>query len=81
MHVQLVFLALYRDLTGAGELQFELPDGATVHDLVTLLRARDGSFGRLPPEPAVAVNASYASHDEVLHDGDEVAFLPPVAGG
>lgn len=81
MRVQLVFFALYRDLAGAGELELELPDGATVHDLVSRLRARDGSFGRLPAEPAVAVNASYASPDEVLHDGDEVAFLPPVAGG
>jgi molybdopterin converting factor subunit 1 len=81
MRVQLVFFALYRDLTGAGELDMELPEGATVRELVSLLRARDGDFGRLPPEPAVAVNASYASHDDVLHDGDEVAFLPPVAGG
>lgn len=81
MRVQLVFLALYRDLTGAGELDFELPVGSTVRDLVAILRTRDGGFQRLPAEPAVAVNASYAPLDVTLHEGDEVAFLPPVAGG
>jgi molybdopterin converting factor small subunit len=28
-----------------------------------------------------AVNADYAKMDQVLSDGDEVAFLPPVSGG
>ncbi len=81
MRVRLVFFALYRDLTGAEELAFELPDGATVGDLVTALRARGDGFDRLPDDPAVAVNATYAHQDEPLEDGDEVAFLPPVAGG
>ena len=36
---------------------------------------------RLPAEPAVAVNRTYAMHDERLRAGDEVAFIPPVAGG
>jgi molybdopterin converting factor small subunit len=30
---------------------------------------------------AVAVNREYARAEDVLHDGDEVALLPPVSGG
>jgi molybdopterin converting factor small subunit len=36
---------------------------------------------RLPPEPLVAVNERYARRDHVLVAGDEVAIIPPVAGG
>ncbi len=35
----------------------------------------------LPPSPLIAVNATYASAMQVLADGDEVAIIPPVAGG
>jgi len=36
---------------------------------------------RLPPSPAVAVNRRYAGREVALRDGDEVAIIPPVAGG
>lgn len=29
----------------------------------------------------VAINQEYATWDTLLHDGDEVVFIPPVAGG
>jgi molybdopterin converting factor small subunit len=35
----------------------------------------------LPPEPLIAVNERYARRDQVLSSGDEVAIIPPVAGG
>lgn len=79
--VTALFFAAYRDLVGSRELPVELPDGATVADLVTSLRERGAPFDRLPPEPAVAVNRSYAAHADTLRAGDEVAFIPPVAGG
>jgi len=42
----------------------------------------DGRLGiELPEQPAVAVNRTYAMLDEPLGAGDEVAFIPPVAGG
>jgi molybdopterin converting factor small subunit len=31
--------------------------------------------------PPAAVNREYAAADTLLRDGDEIAFLPPVAGG
>jgi molybdopterin converting factor subunit 1 len=75
-----LFFAVYRELAGTHELEVELPDGSTVARLVALVRERPGA-GTLPANPAVAVNQEYASHAALLHDGDEVALIPPVAGG
>ncbi|MEJ2215243.1 MAG: MoaD/ThiS family protein [Gemmatimonadota bacterium] len=81
MRINLLLFAIYRDLAGGGELQLDLPDGATVRDLLAMLRGRGDGLGRLPAEPAVAVNRDYAALDTRLCDGDDVALLPPVAGG
>jgi molybdopterin converting factor small subunit len=35
----------------------------------------------LPPSPLVAVNQRYASPGDRINAGDEVAIIPPVAGG
>lgn len=59
----------------------ELGEGATVGDLVAELRSRGAPYDALPEAPAVAVNQTYAMLDEPLAAGDEVAFIPPVAGG
>jgi molybdopterin converting factor subunit 1 len=81
LSVQALFFAAYRDLLGTRSLSVELPDGATVADLVAALRGRGAPFDALPAEPAVAVNRAYALSSETLRPGDEVAFIPPVAGG
>ncbi|HEX8905614.1 MAG TPA: MoaD/ThiS family protein [Longimicrobiaceae bacterium] len=81
MIVRSLFFAQYRDFAGADELSVELPEGARVADLVTRLRADGNGLSKLPPSPVVAVNMDYAPADTPLRDGDEVAFIPPVAGG
>lgn len=79
--VRTLFFAAYRDLLGTSELDVRLPAGATVADLVTELRGRGGAYASLPARPAVAVNREYAELENPLASGDEVAFIPPVAGG
>lgn len=81
MLVETRFFASYRDLVGASTLEVELTAASTVADLVGALRSRGGPFLALPPAPAVAVNQAYAPLSHPLADGDEVAFIPPVAGG
>ena len=81
MIVRSLFFALYREMAGAEELRVELPEGSRVADLVAHLRGSRPSLGRLPAQPVVAVNMDYAPLSTALRDGDEVAFIPPVAGG
>jgi len=79
--VRTLFFASYRDLAGTPELPVELEEGARVADLVRELRGRGGGLAELPEDPAVAVNRSYAPLSQPLAADDEVAFIPPVAGG
>lgn len=81
MRINVHFFALYRDLVGTGNLALDVADDATARVAVDELRARGGGFERLPEEPVVAVNLEYARLDRALEDGDELALLPPVAGG
>jgi molybdopterin synthase catalytic subunit len=81
MRIRLLLFALYRDLTGVGELDIDVQDGSSAAAALAKLRERDGRFARLPERPVVAVNREYAELDTRLADGDELALLPPVAGG
>ena len=80
MTVTVLLFASYADALGASSLDMELHGEATVGDLLAAIRSRPGA-DRLPPAPLVAVNQRYARSDRVVRDGDEVALIPPVAGG
>jgi MoaE-MoaD fusion protein len=81
MRVRLLLFAQYRDAAGASEIDLDLPLGARAADAVTQLRARLISPSTIPERPVVALNQVFASLDDVLEQGDELALLPPVAGG
>lgn len=78
--VRSLFFASYRDLLGVEELEIVLPQRSSVRALIETVRARPGGAA-LPQAVVVAVNREYAGADTILADGDEVAFIPPVAGG
>jgi molybdopterin converting factor small subunit len=80
MRVSVLLFASYADALGPGPVALELPAGATAADALQALRARPGAQ-RLPPAPMLAVNQRWASPATALNEGDEVALLPPVAGG
>jgi molybdopterin converting factor subunit 1 len=81
MRIRILFFASYRDLVGTGDLEMDLAEGSDVSALVAEVTSLGGGFHALPRHPVVAVNQEYAVGDRVLQDGDEVAFIPPVAGG
>ena len=81
MRIQLLHFASFREAAGRDEEVKDLPEGARVSDLWSVLAREVPLFSRFPSMPPAAVNREYASGDAVLRDGDEVAFLPPVAGG
>jgi len=80
MHIRVRLFASYAEAAGADEMTVALPAGATAADCLAAVRAAPWA-GRVPPAPALAVNRRYAKGDVVLRDGDEVAVIPPVAGG
>ena len=80
MSVTVLLFASYADALGTSSLSMALPPGATVGDVLADLRRHPGA-DRLPASPLVAVNASYATLETAVQPGDEVAVIPPVAGG
>jgi molybdopterin converting factor subunit 1 len=77
--VTVLLFASYADAFGRPRVEVSLAPRATVADLVTQLR--DLHAADLPPRPLVAINQEYAEYDQVIEAGDEIALIPPVAGG
>jgi sulfur-carrier protein len=80
MTVTVLLFASYADAVGRSEIELDVETGATVRDVIERVRAM-ADADRLPAAPVVAVNEQYASRDLELCSGDEVALIPPVAGG
>jgi len=81
MKIRLLFFAVLRDVAGKSEDVIELPDGARAGDVWQRLRDEHPALRDYIQPPMIAVNESYVGTDEPLRDGDELAFIPPVAGG
>ena len=79
MTVRVLLFASWADAFGAPTVELELADGATAADVVTALEARVP--GASLPRPSLAINRSIASRGALVRAGDEVAVIPPVAGG
>lgn len=80
IRVSIRLFATYAEAAGRDEIEVTLPAGAVAGDALALVRGQPWA-ARLAPSPAVAVNRRYARVDATLRDGDEVAIIPPVAGG
>jgi molybdopterin synthase catalytic subunit len=70
-----------REAAGAKELAVSLPEGARLRDLRDLLARDHPIFDALGDRLAASVHYEVVPLETPLADGDEVAFLPPVAGG
>jgi molybdopterin converting factor subunit 1 len=81
MRVNVRLFARLRDLAGAGELAREVPEPATVETVWRMLTAETPALDAYSASMSVAVNTEYSRMGAPVHEGDEVAFLPPVSGG
>ena len=74
MLVSVRLFAGLRERAGSERIEVDLPEGATVGDLLAAME--------LAPRSCVAaVNREYAGPDTPIGAGDEVALVPPVSGG
>jgi molybdopterin synthase sulfur carrier subunit len=80
MTVTVKLFAQLKEVLGSDELQLSLPDGATAFDALQILKSTYPSVSGLDI-CAIAVNLEFAVRTTPLHDGDEVCFITPIAGG
>ncbi|MBN1876009.1 MAG: molybdopterin converting factor subunit 1 [Anaerolineae bacterium] len=79
MNIVIRFFAVSREITGTARQTQSFPEGTTLQKLQERL------FETYPTLEAqrvrFAVNLTYTPLTTVLHEGDEVACIPPVGGG
>jgi molybdopterin converting factor small subunit len=81
-NVTVRFFARYAELTGRESAAIVVPgNSATVADVLERVRETIPGARDLPPRPLTAVNLRQVKPDARVRDGDEVALLPPLAGG
>lgn len=80
MTVTALLFASYAEALGRPSVELSLSQGDSVRDALARLRSMPGG-DRVPPCPLTAVNLVYRRLNHVLEAGDELAVIPPVAGG
>jgi molybdopterin converting factor subunit 1 len=73
--------AVVREIVGRPEETRSLPEGATAADVLEALATDHPELARLGRTAMIMINHDYATGSTALHDGDEIAFIPPVSGG
>jgi molybdopterin synthase catalytic subunit len=81
VRVNVLYFASFRDAAGKERESREVPEGSSVADLWRVLQGEIPPLQAFTHMPPPAVNRSHVEGRTKLSDGDEVAFLPPVAGG
>ena len=81
MKIETQFFSRLRDVAGGSHLAVELPESATLGDLLTRLYAEYPGMRDWDKTLLLAVGLEFAERTQVLHEGDSVSIMPPVQGG
>ncbi len=81
MQVRVRFFGMLKEVAGREGEMLRLPEGARVADLLEQCASSAPDLKEYFAVIAVALNQEYSERDAALHEGDEVALIPPVSGG
>ena len=81
MKVRVQFYAHLRELIGVNELKLELPQGATVQELLQTIYAQKPELLTHDKSILVGAGLEFIDRNYKLNPGDEIAIMPPVQGG
>lgn len=80
MNLKIALFGIAKEIVGQSVLEVNAPNDQPVQQLLEQLRTQYPALGQLS-SLAVAVNNEYATDTQLLHERDEIALIPPVAGG
>ena len=81
MNVRVQFFSHLRDAAGVSESTADIPEGATVADLLTVLYAKHPKLHDWDSSILIGTGVEFVERDYLLKEGDEIALMPPVQGG
>jgi molybdopterin synthase catalytic subunit len=81
VRISVLYFAVFRERLARDVDELELPTGATVAAAIAALAARHPAIAQLRGKFRVAVNQQFTDDAHVLSERDELALIPPVAGG
>jgi len=81
MKIKVLYFGITHELTGCAQEQVEVPQEQSMAEFRRAFEARHPRLAAVANSVVLAVNQEIATDGTKLHDGDEVAFLPPVSGG
>lgn len=81
MRVKILFFSVLQDVTGVPSVDWECDGLVTMGDLLEMVYARWPGLEAWDRSLLLALDHEYVKRDAPLHDGAEVAFMPPVQGG
>lgn len=80
MKIQVLLFGIARDIVGSSQLTMDHGGKLDVKSFKDKLKAKYPKMNHLSYFK-VAVNQEFAGDDHILHEGDEIALIPPVSGG
>lgn len=81
MKVVVKFFGKHKEIVGIDSMEVEIEKGKNVEHLFEALCKKFPHLRDTKNYTIISVNNHYASFKEILHDGDNIAFFPPVGGG
>ncbi len=81
MKVRVQFYAQLRDLTGMRQIEVDLPEDATVHDLIEKIYEQQPALRSHDKSILIGAGVEFVDRNYKLKLGEEIAIMPPVQGG
>ncbi len=81
MRIRVLYFAAMRERIGRASESVDVPQGATVAQLLATLTRAHPELGPLLDRSRVAVGDEFAPSEARLPEGAEAAVIPPVSGG
>jgi molybdopterin converting factor small subunit len=75
--ISILFFGPLREFVQQENIELTVLSGTTIEEIINQLNLNEWKERGLN----AAINGAMCGFDSILHDGAEVAFLPPVSGG
>jgi len=75
------FFSQLKEIVGASEITLDLPDGASVADLLARLYRDCPELEKWDRNLLVGAGLDFVARDHLIQPNDQIAIMPPVQGG